>query len=129
MPKTQPEPIRDQTSDRLLTQQNCAIALIDYQPEQYRTVTSSSAEEMINLNVIALCKFARAYDVLVIVSTVGVDMGVNTGTAEDILAELPEVEEIDRSGVNAWEDEDFRNATSPPGARTSSLRASGPRSA
>ena len=43
MPKTQPEPIRDQTSDRLLTPQNCAIALIDYQPEQYRTVTSSSA--------------------------------------------------------------------------------------
>ena len=66
MPKTQPEPIRDQTSDRLLTPQNCAIALIDYQPEQYRTVTSSSAEE-INLNVIALCKFARAYDVPVIV--------------------------------------------------------------
>ena len=30
MPKTQPEPIRDQTSDRLLTPQNCAIALIDY---------------------------------------------------------------------------------------------------
>lgn len=109
MPKTQPEPIRDQTSDRLLTPQNCAIALIDYQPEQYRTVTSSSAEE-INLNVIALCKFARAYDVPVIVSTVGVDMGVNTGTAEEILAELPDVEEIDRSGVNAWEDEDFRNA-------------------
>ena len=70
--------------DRLLTPQNCAIALIDYQPEQYRTVTSSSAEE-INLNVIALCKFARAYDVPVIVSTVGVDMGVNTGTAEEIL--------------------------------------------
>ncbi|MDO5604175.1 MAG: isochorismatase family protein, partial [Paracoccus sp. (in: a-proteobacteria)] len=109
MSKTQAEPIRDPASDRLLTPQNCAIALIDYQPEQYRTVTSSTPEE-INLNVVALCKFARAYDVPVIVSTVGVDMGVNTGTAAEIMAELPGVAEIDRTGVNAWEDEEFRNA-------------------
>lgn len=39
MPKTQPEPIRDPVSDRLLTPENCALVLIDYQPEQYRTVT------------------------------------------------------------------------------------------
>ena len=61
MAKTQPEPIRDPKSDRLLTPENCALVLIDYQPEQYRTVTSSSVDE-INLNVIALCKLARAYD-------------------------------------------------------------------
>ncbi|MDO5630610.1 MAG: isochorismatase family protein [Paracoccus sp. (in: a-proteobacteria)] len=109
MAKIQPEPIRDPVSDRLLTPENCAIALIDYQPEQYRTVTSSTPDE-INLNVIALCKFARAYDVPVIVSTVGVDMGVNTGTAEEIMAELPGVKEIDRTGVNSWEDEEFRTA-------------------
>jgi len=43
--------------------------LIDYQPEQYRTVTSSTPEE-VSLNVIALCKLARAYGVPVVVSTV-----------------------------------------------------------
>ena len=85
MPKTQPEPIRDQKSDHLLTPENCVVVLIDYQPEQYRTVTSSTREE-IDLNVIAVCKLARAYDIPVIVSTVGVDMGVNTGTAEGIHA-------------------------------------------
>ena len=90
--------------------------LIDYQPEQYRTVTSSSVDE-INLNVIALCKLARAYDIPVIISTVGVDMGVNTGTAAEIMAELPGVTEIDRSGVNAWEDEEFRNAVAATGRR------------
>ena len=88
MAKTQPEPIRDPVTDHLLTPENCALVLIDYQPEQYRTVTSSSVEE-INLNVLALCKLARAYDIPVIVSTVGVDMGVNTGTATEIMAELP----------------------------------------
>lgn len=90
MAKTQPEPVRDPASDRLLTPENCAVVLIDYQPEQYRTVTTATREE-IDLNVIALCKLARAYRVPVIVSTVGVDMGVNTGTAEAIMAELPGV--------------------------------------
>lgn len=116
MPKTQPEPIRDQKSDHLLTPENCVVVLIDYQPEQYRTVTSSTREE-IDLNVIAVCKLARAYDIPVIVSTVGVDMGVNTGTAEAILAELPGVKEIDRTGVNAWEDEEFRNAVKATGRK------------
>lgn len=88
MSKTQPEPIRDPATDHLLTPENCAVVLIDYQPEQYRTVTSSTREE-IDLNVIALCKLAVAYDVPVIVSTVGVDMGVNTGTAEEILGSRP----------------------------------------
>lgn len=116
MAKTQPEPIRDPKNDRLLTPENCALVLIDYQPEQYRTVTSSSVDE-INLNVIALCKLAQAYDIPVIVSTVGVDMGVNTGTAAEIMAELPGVKEIDRSGVNAWEDEEFRNAVAATGRK------------
>jgi nicotinamidase-related amidase len=116
MAKTQPEPIRDQKSDLLLTPENCAVVLIDYQPEQYRTVTSSTREE-IDLNVIAVCKLAKAYDIPVIVSTVGVDMGVNTGTAELIMAELPGVKEIDRSGVNAWEDEEFRNAVKATGRK------------
>ena len=102
MPKTQPEPIRDPVADHLLTPQNCAVVLIDYQPEQYRTITSTTKEE-INLNVVALCKLARAYDIPVIVSTVAVDMGVNEGTDAEIMAELPGVPEIDRTGVNSWE--------------------------
>ena len=102
MAKTQPEPIRDTKGDRLLTPENCALVLIDYQPEQYRTITSTTKEE-INLNVVALCKLARAYDIPVIVSTVAVDMGVNEGTDAEIMAELPGVPEIDRTGVNSWE--------------------------
>ncbi|MBP8930025.1 MAG: isochorismatase family protein, partial [Paracoccus sp.] len=116
MPKTQPEPIRDPVADHLLTPENCAVVLIDYQPEQYRTITSSTRDE-IDLNVIALCKLARAYDLPVIVSTVGVDMGVNTGTAAEIMAELPGVTEIDRSGVNAWEDAEFRQAIEATGRK------------
>lgn len=81
MPKTDIEPIRDPLKDRLLTPQNCAVVLIDYQPEQVATVQSSPIEEVM-LNVKAVCKLARAYDVPVVLSTVGVDMGVNTGTID-----------------------------------------------
>lgn len=116
MTKTQPEPIRDPKTDHLLTPENCTLVLIDYQPEQYRTVTSSTREE-IDLNVIALCKLATAYDVPVIVSTVAVDMGVNDGTAKEIMAELPGVNEIDRTGVNAWEDEEFRKGVEATGRK------------
>jgi len=116
MPKTQPEPIRDPATDHLLTPENCVVVLIDYQPEQYSTVTSATREE-IDLNVVALAKLATAYHIPVVVSTVAVDMGVNDGTAQVILDELPGATEIDRTGVNAWEDPDFRAAIEATGRR------------
>lgn len=116
MPKTAIEPIRDPLTDRLLTPQNCAVVLIDYQPEQVATVRSSPIEEVM-LNVKAVCKLARAYDVPVVLSTVGVDMGVNSGTIDELKAELPDVPEIDRTGVNSWEDADFRAAIEATGRR------------
>ena len=116
MPKTVIEPIRDPKVDRLLTPENCAVVLIDYQPEQVATVRSSPIEEVM-LNVKAVCKLARAYDLPVVLTTVGVDMGVNTGTIEELLVELPDVAEIDRTGVNSWEDEEFRNAVEATGRK------------
>jgi nicotinamidase-related amidase len=116
MLKTEPEERRDPTSDRLLTPENCVVVLIDFQPEQYSTVTSANPEE-IDLNVIALCKLTTGFGVPVVVSTVAVDMGVNQGTSRAILDELPGVEEIDRTGVNAWEDPDVRRAIEDSGRR------------
>ncbi|WP_313025248.1 isochorismatase family protein [Mobilicoccus sp.] len=116
MSKTQPEPVRDPDTDHLLTPANCLVALIDYQPEQYATITSAS-KERINLNAEALCRLAMAYEVPVVLSTVGVDLGVNQGTDEVLRGALPGVEEIDRSGVNAWEDADFRAAIESSGRR------------
>ncbi|CAM3296795.1 hydrolase [Nocardioides dubius] len=116
MPKLSPEPVRDPLSDPLLTPQNCVIALIDYQPGQYATVTSATREQ-INLGAVTLAKLAAAYDIPIVVSTVAVDMGVNEGTVPEIMAELPGVTEIDRTGVNAWEDADFRAAIESTGRR------------
>lgn len=114
--KTALEPVRDPVGDHLLTPANCVLTLIDYQPEQYATVTSTTREE-IDLNVVALCRLATSYQVPVVLSTVGVDMGVNERTAAVIRDELPGVTEIDRTGVNAWEDPDYRAAIESTGRR------------
>ncbi|MEP9385153.1 hydrolase [Nocardioides sp. KR10-350] len=116
MPKLAPEPVRDPIADHLLTPQNCAVALIDFQPGQYATVTSATREE-IDLGVITLAKLAAVYEIPIVVSTVAVDMGVNEPTVPQIMAELPGVEQIDRTGVNAWEDADFRAAIEATGRR------------
>lgn len=116
MPKTQPEPMRDPTTDPLLTPENCVLALIDFQPGQYATVTSASRAE-INLGVVTLAKVATAYGIPTVVTTVAVDMGVNEGTVPEIMNELPGVTEIDRTGVNAWEDADFRAAIEATGRK------------
>lgn len=116
MPKTEVEPTRDPQTDRLLTSQNCAVVLIDYQPEQVATVRSTPIEQVM-LNAKAVCKLARAYELPIVLSTVAVDMGVNSGTIDELRAELPDVPEIDRTGVNSWEDADFRAAIEATGRR------------
>lgn len=116
MPKTQPEPIRDPKTDGLLTPENCVLALIDFQPGQYATVTSASRAE-IDLGVVTLAKVAAAYGIPTVVTTVAVDMGVNERTVPEIMDELAGVTEIDRTGVNAWEDSDFRAAIEATGRK------------
>lgn len=115
--KSRPEPVRDPDGDHLLTPQNCVVALIDYQPEQYSTITSATRDE-IDLGAVALARLATAYEVPVVLSTVGVDLGVNQGTSEALREALPaDLPEIDRTGVNAWEDQEFREAVQSTGRR------------
>jgi nicotinamidase-related amidase len=116
MPKTEVEPIRAMNSDPLLTPENCIVVLIDYQPEQVATVCSAPIEDVM-LNAKAVVKLAHAYKVPIILSTVAVDMGVNTGTVDELMLEMPGQHEIDRTGVNSWEDEDFRNAVIATGRK------------
>ena len=114
--KLDPEPIRDPESDHLLTPQNCAVAFIDYQEGQYATVGSTSRHE-IDLGAVTLAQLAHAYELPTIVTTVAVGMGVHQATVDVIARELPSVTEIDRTGVNSWEDADFRAAIRATGRR------------
>ena len=87
----------------------CVLILIDYQPEMFKAVRSSDAKT-IETNVSALARAAVAFDIPIILSTVGVKMGVNQATVAALKSEIPSVHEIDRSTMNVWEDEAFFKA-------------------
>ncbi len=69
------------------------------------------------LNVRAVARAATAYNLPVVLSTVGVKLGVNTSTVSELREELPAVEEIDRTTLNSWEDSDFRAAVEATGRK------------
>jgi nicotinamidase-related amidase len=97
--------------------EDAALILIDYQAEMFDTVRSETPAELIDLNVRLLIKAAKAFGMPIVLSTVGVEMKVNHPTRQSILDELPGIEIIDRSSMNAWEDELFRKAVRKTGRK------------
>ena len=99
------------------TNDDCALVLIDYQPEQFESIRSETPADLIELNTRWLAKAAKAFDVPIVLSTVGVDSGRLSPTRPAILAELEGIEPIDRSSMNSFEDETFRAAVTATGRR------------
>lgn len=94
-----------------------ALLLIDYQPEMFWQIRSETSARLIELNTLFLIRVARAMDIPIILSTVAVDMGINEPTITSIAAELPGTNVIDRSSMNAWEDEAFHAAVVATGRK------------
>jgi nicotinamidase-related amidase len=97
--------------------EDAALILIDYQKEMFDTVRSETPAELIDRNVRLLIKAAKAFNMPIVLSTVGVEMGVNQPTRQSILDELPGINVIDRSSMNAWEDKPFREAVEKTGRK------------
>ena len=107
---------RDPKTDHLLTSENAALILIDYQPQLVDGAKSIDREVLIN-NVVAMAKGAQMFDLPIVLSTVGVNAGYQEDTIEELQAVLSDVETIDRTAVNAWEQEEFRAAVEATGRR------------
>ena len=107
---------RDPKTDHLLTSENAALILIDYQPQLVDGAKSIDREVLIN-NVVAMAKGAKIFDLPIVLSTVGVNAGYQEDTIEELQAVLSDVETIDRTAVNAWEQEEFRAAVEATGRR------------
>src|SRR5690242_17228326 len=96
------------------TYQDCALVLIDYQNEILATIRSETNADLVELNVRLLARTARALNLPIVLSTVGVAAGINGPTHPALLAELPGVPVIDRGTMNAFEDCAFRDAVKMP---------------
>jgi nicotinamidase-related amidase len=99
------------------TNEDCALVLIDYQPEQFASLRSETPEDLIELNTRWLARAAKAFDVPIVLSTVGVESGRLSPTQPAILAELDGIEPIDRSSMNSFEDQAFREAVAATGRK------------
>jgi nicotinamidase-related amidase len=108
-------PIRDPSTDSLLTPQNAVLALIDYQPDQYAGVGSVGHEELL-AHVTMLGRVATLFELPVVLSTVYVKHGM-AGTNVELRDALPGVPELDRTSMNSWEDPEFVAAVERTGRK------------
>ena len=92
------------------TSADCALVLIDFQKEMFQSIRSETGADLVELHVRLLARTAKAFNVPVVLSTVGVGAGFNRPTLPSILAELAGVPVIDRTSMNAFEDGAFRDA-------------------
>jgi len=110
------EVIRDPKGDHLLTPQNSAFIIIDYQPIQVSSIRSVDKQELI-FNIVSTCKAAVNYDLPIIHSTVNVESGLNQPPIAEIREVLGQYPTYDRTTINSWEDVEFRQAVYATGRR------------
>jgi nicotinamidase-related amidase len=109
------EPIRDPPTDHLLTPQNAALVVIDYQPSQIQAVRSIDHDLLVD-NIVSVARLAETFHLSVVLSTVNVANGQGP-TVPELKAVLSEHNEIDRTTINSWEDVEFRRAVEATGRR------------
>ena len=109
------ETTRDPVTDALLTPQNSALVVIDYQPSQVQTVASID-HDLLTRNIVSVARLAKAYGLPVVLSTVNVAGGQGP-TIPELREVLSDSVEIDRTQINSWEDVEFRRAVEATGRK------------
>lgn len=110
------EKIRNPKTDQLLTPENSAFIVIDYQPVQVSSIRSMPQDELV-FNIVSTAKAAVNYNLPIIHSTVNVKTGLNQppiAGLQQVLAHLPT---YDRTTINAWEDVEFKEAVKAIGRK------------
>src|SRR5271170_3015686 len=109
-------PMRNPLSDHLLTPANSALLIIDYQPVQVTSIASMDRRTLV-ANIVAVAKTAKLYGLPVVVTTVNVKTGRNQPMIHQLREVFPDIEAIDRTSINAWEDQDFVRAVKATGRK------------
>lgn len=110
------QPRRNPVQDPLLTPENAALVLIDYQPPQVNTIRSMDARELI-ANAVSLAETAKLFGLPMVLSTVGVQSGLNPDTVPALKDAMAGAVWVDRTSINAWEDQDFVTAVEATGRK------------
>jgi nicotinamidase-related amidase len=108
-------PVRDPLADHLLTPENAAFLLIDYQPAQLAAVRSMD-HALLMKNAVSTVRTIKAFGLPVVHSTVNVASGQGP-TLPELAGLLAEDKPLDRTTVNSWEDIEFVQAVHATGRR------------
>jgi nicotinamidase-related amidase len=99
----------------LLTPDNCVLTLIDHQPQMLFGVSNFDRQTIIN-NTVALSKAARIFNLPVVLSTVETK-SFSGYIWPQIKAVFPKETPIERTSMNAWDDENYVAAIKKTGRK------------
>jgi nicotinamidase-related amidase len=99
----------------MLTPDNSAIALIDYQPAMYQGVQSHDRLVPFN-NVQVLAKAAKLFNIPTVITTVA-EKSFSGPFMPEVIDLFPNHKVIDRTSVNSWLDPAFRKAVAATGRK------------
>ncbi len=109
-------PVRDPLSDHLITPENAAFLLIDYQPSQLAGVHSMDRDLLLK-NAVSTVRTIKAFGVPVVHSTINVGTGRGRPTLPEFVELLNDDKPLDRTTTNSWEDIEFLQAVHATGRR------------
>ena len=109
-------PVRDPLADHLLTPENSAFLIIDYQPSQLAAVHSMDRALLLK-NAISTVRTIKAFGIPVVHSTINVATGRGQPTLPELAALLEDDKPLDRTTTNSWEDIEFLQAVRATGRR------------
>ena len=101
--------IRDPLKDELLTPQNAALIIIDFQPVQVNSIASMDRQMLVN-NIVGVAKLGVAFGLPIVFSSVNVKTGLNKPPIAQLRKVLGNITTYDRTTINAWEDTEFNEA-------------------
>ena len=109
-------PVRDPLSDHLLTPENAAFLLIDYQPSQLAGVHSMDRSLLLK-NAVSTVRTIKTFGIPVVHSTINVATGRGQPTLPELADLLSGDKPLDRTTTNSWEDIEFLQAVRATGRR------------
>ncbi|MBP2704517.1 hydrolase [Microbispora sp. RL4-1S] len=110
-----PQDLPDSAIASLFTPQDSALLLVDHQPQMIFGARSADPQSLVN-NVTALAKMAKVFNIPTVLTSIAADT-FSGPLIPEITRVFPDIEVIDRSHINAWQDGAFRAAVEATGRR------------
>lgn len=110
------ETIRNPHTDHLLSPENSALIIIDYQPIQVSSIRSMPRAELV-FNITSVAKAAINFNVPIVHSTVNIQTGRNKPPIQELQDVIGHLPTFDRTSINSWEDIEFKAAVKALGRR------------